>query len=179
MEEKLQDFNTLPEIPEATSPIIDAENSIDLGISLEDLKDMMNYLKGKDEKPKFLERFLTDTEGRVRDLSYVMNIVQLSRIPALTAMLNSVNTRLYDQSNLVTMDSKELSGASANLSREINNIMETSRRTCDSLQASAQPDSKYRSLLDQIMNMAPEKIAIIEKMIAEETEETLGTEEIK
>lgn len=167
MEQELQEIEKIPTpiIEETSDPIVEAAKAMDLGVTNSEISAMVEYIKGKADRPEFLEKFLTDPEGRIKDFSYIMNLIQLARIPSLTALLGSVNARLYSEENLREMDIKQLSAASSNLSKEINGIQETSRRTIDALQQTSTPDSSYRQLLDIMLNQDPEQIEILKTVV--------------
>jgi len=137
----------------------------DIGIGETEMKQLLDFFEGKGESPKWLEAFLSDAPERVKTFTHVAIALQLARIPSLITMLNSVNQRLYGAENLAEMDISALSTASKNLSAEIANIQESSRRSLESIEKSGGVNSKYRSLLDTLINSSPAEIESMQEYL--------------
>lgn len=129
-----------------------------IGIGKQELEELITYFEGKSETPKWLNAFMSDSPERVKMFTHVAIALQLSRIPSLITMLGSVNQRLYSAENLATMDVGELSTASKNISTEIANIQESSRRCLEAIDKVGGSNGKYKELLDTLINSSPAEI---------------------
>lgn len=167
------DFNTIPENIENTyeerplSPILEKRKEITLGFTPEEIQALFNYILGKGEKPLFVDKFMSDTEGRLKEMSTIMTMIQLARIPTLTAYNEQVMERLFDPSNLYDMDSKTLSATMTNLNKDIMNIIETSIKTVQTNSQFGSLSNEYRNVLDGMMMLPPEKFKMVRDVILE------------
>lgn len=167
------DFNTIPENIENTyeekplSPILEKRKEITLGFTPEEIQALFNYILGKGEKPLFVDKFMSDTEGRLKEMSTIMTMIQLARIPTLTAYNEQVMERLFDPSNLYDMDSKTLSATMTNLNKDIMNIIETSIKTVQTNSQFGSLSNEYRNVLDGMMMLPPEKFQLVRDVILE------------
>lgn len=129
-----------------------------IGIGEEELKQLLNYFEGKGDRPKFLDTFMSSASDKVAEFAYTAIALQLARVPSLISMLGSVNNALYSPQNVATMDVKDLSIASKNISSEIANIQESSRRQLETLQRMSSLTGQYKEMLDQLISYSPAEL---------------------
>jgi hypothetical protein len=158
--DNMQDAIVLPEVIEKKEEI-DSE----LGLKAEDLKALYSYVSGKGDKPQFLDRYLADNENKLKDFQHIMTLIRLSSIPQLAALEASIQQRLYSKDNISVMDAKDLSAASANLSKEISDILNTSIKAIEQMNAMGRVDSKYRALIDKLLVVPDDVLNQIEHLI--------------
>lgn len=168
------DFNTIPENIETVyeekplDVVLEKRNQLSIGLTPEDIQDLFNYIAGKGEKPLFVDKFMADTEGRLKEMSSIMTLLQLSRIPVLTAQVNQVQDRLFDPSNLYDMDSKTLSATMTNLNKDIMNILDVSIKTVQNNSQFGSLNNEYRRLLDSMMMLPADKLDKIRELVMKE-----------
>ena len=97
-----------------------------------------------------------------------MTLLQLSRIPVLTAQVNQVQDRLFDPSNLYDMDSKTLSATMTNLNKDIMNILDVSIKTVQNNSQFGSLNNEYRRLLDSMMMLPADKLDKIRELVMKE-----------
>lgn len=170
------DFNKIPDTFENTFDekpldiVLEKRDELTLGLTPEDIKDLYEYISGKGNKPLYIDRFTSDTEGRLKDMTLIMALIQLSQIPTLTAYRNQVQERLFDPKNLYDMDSKTLSATMTNLNKDIMNILEASIRAVQTISQFGALNNAYRKTLDELMLLPPDKLEMIHKLILENEE---------
>lgn len=152
----------------STQPILAEREKLQLGLTPEDIKDLYDYMSGKAEKPLFIDRFTSDTEGRLKDMTYMMNLLQMSSLPMLIALQSQVREKLYSRENLMSMDVKDLSASSANLTKEINSILSNSINTVQTFSSMGSLNSEYRKLLDRLMLLPEDKVHRLMDILNEE-----------
>lgn len=168
------DFNTIPENIETNyeekplDVVLEKRNELTIGLTPEDIQALFDYIAGKGEKPLFVDKFMSDTEGRLKEMSSIMTLLQLSRIPVLTALTNQVQERLFDPSNLYDMDSKTLSATMTNLNKDIMNILDVSIKTVQNNSQFGSLNNEYRKLLDSMMMLPADKLDKIRELVMKE-----------
>ena len=152
------------------SPIVTQRDNLTLGLSPEDIKSLYDYLSGKAEKPLFIDKFTSDTEGRLRDMVYMMNLLQLSSLPILLAYQQSLRERLFTPENLYAMDIKDLTTASNNISKEIQGILDSSTKSVLTFNQFGSVNSEYRDVLNKLMLMPADKYKQIKDIVFSDSE---------
>lgn len=158
---KLSDAIKFPEVIEQHEDI----NS-NLGLSPEDLKQLYAYISGRGEKPLFLDRYMADSENKLKDFQQMMTLVRLSSIPQLAALNLEIQKKLYSPENLLTLDTKELSQASANLSKEMSDILNNAVKSIELVNSMGRVDSRYRSMMDKLLVVPDEVLNQIEHLLS-------------
>ena len=151
---------TVPEIIEKKEELDES-----LGLKPEDLKSLYSYLSGKGEKPLFLDRYLADSENKLRDFQHIMTLLRLATIPQLAALQASIQERLYSPEVLLTMDAKDLSQASANVSREISDILNHANKSIEMMNQAGRVDSRYRAMMDKLLVVPEDVLNQIEHLL--------------
>ena len=147
--------------------VIEEKEELDetLGLHAEDLKALYQYVSGQGQKPDFLDKYLADNDNKLRDFQHVMTLIRLSTIPQLCAMQMEIQKRLYSPENLLNLDVKELSQASANLGKEMADIINSASKAIELINSMGRPDSKYRSLIDKLLVMPEDVLQRVEHLI--------------
>lgn len=168
------DFNTIPENIENTyeekplDVVLEKRKQLTIGLTPEDIQALFDYIAGKGEKPLFVDKFMSDTEGRLKEMSSIMTLLQLSRIPVLTAYNNQATERLFDPSNLYEMDLKTLSSTITNINKDIMNILDVSIKTVQNNSQFGSLNNEYRRLLDSMMMLPADKLDKIRELVVKE-----------
>lgn len=148
--------------------IIEQKNDIDneLGLTPEDLKSLYKYLSGKSStKPAFLDRYLAGSQSKLIDFQHVITLIRLAQVPQLAAMNASIQARLYSPENLLAMDIKDLTTASANISREISDILSNSNKTIELMNTLGNMDNRYQALMDKLLVVPEDVLVQIEHLL--------------
>lgn len=151
------------EIP--LSPLITERETLDLQLSLEDFSDMIKYIRGIGPKPSYLDKMTSDAENRLKDIVYIINFSQLSNLPSLIALQGQIRERLFAPENLYSMDSKELTAASANVSKEIQSTLDSAIKMLQTTSQLGSLNNEYRNLIDMILNMPEDKLNRIKEIV--------------
>lgn len=161
------DFNTIPDsIPEAPlDPMIEERNNLKVGLTPEDIKNLYSYISGDGEKPLFLDKFASDSEGRLKDMVLIMQLIQLSRLPMLTALQAQIQERLFAPENLYSMDISDLTKASNSVTKEVETILKTSTDAIQMITQFGTLNSEYRKLIDAILLLPEEKLNRIKEIV--------------
>jgi len=163
---KIPEEFTLDEVVSASkSDIIENKEELKLGLTADDIKDLFNYISGKGNKPSFIDKFTSDSEGRLRDELYIMNLLQLSKLPMLIAFQAQIQDLMYRPENLAKMEVKDLANASKNVSAEIQGIMKCAVDSIQALNTLGALNNEYRQLLNMMTMLPEEKIARIKEII--------------
>lgn len=166
---KESEFNTIPEITEAPlDPIIEERNNLKVGLTPEDIKQLYSYISGEGEKPLFLDKFASDSEGRLKDMILIMQLIQLARLPMLTALQQQIQERLFAPENLYSMDISDLTKASGSVTKEVEAILKTSTEAIQTITQFGTLNSEYRKLIDAILLLPEDKLNRIKEIVYSE-----------
>jgi len=162
-------FNTIPEITEAPlDPMIEERNNLKVGLTPEDIKQLYSYISGEGEKPLFLDKFASDSEGRLKDMILIMQLIQLARLPMLTALQQQIQDRLFAPENLYSMDISDLTKASGSVTKEVETILKTSTEAIQTITQFGTLNSEYRKLIDAILLLPEDKLNRIKEIVYSE-----------
>ena len=139
------------------------QGDVELGLSDNDLNEMITYMSGASPAPKSLESF---SPNRLKDFTTLATISQVSRVPGLIKLLNETNALLFASSELQAMDMNDLTKLSKSLSEEIRLILEGARKTLDTLDKLDAPVSANQKLLDQLLQMPDSEIIAMKEYMA-------------
>ena len=163
------DFNTIPSNIEESGreldPIIAEREALKVGITPEDIKQLYEYVSGKGSKPLFMDTFTSDSDGRLKDMIMIMDLVQLARIPMLTALQSQLQERLFTPENLYAMDVSDLTKAQGNITKEIQGILKNSTDAIQTITQFGSLNNRYRKLIDSILVLSEEKLKRIEEIV--------------
>lgn len=148
--------------------VIEQRNELqeELGLTADDLKTLYRYLSGKSStKPAFLDRYLAGSQNKLLDFQHVITLIRLAQVPQLAAMNASIQNRLYSPENLLHMDVKDLSTASANISREISDILNNATKSIELINSMGRVDSRYQALMDKLLVVPDDVLNQVEHLL--------------
>jgi len=148
--------------------VIEQRNELqeELGLTPEDLKSLYKYLSGRSNtKPAFLDRYLAGSQNKLLDFQHVITLIRLAQVPQLAAMNASIQNRLYSPENLLHMDVKDLSTASANISREISDILNNATKSIELINSMGRVDSRYQALMDKLLVVPDDVLNQVEHLL--------------
>ena len=136
----------------------DEIKDLDLGISIEELQEFYDYVAGKADKPLFVDKFIADINGRMKEMVLVVNELRLAQVPKLLEYYNRALNVLFEKVNLDTMDIKEVSALMTNVNKDILSIVEMSTKAIQTINGFDGVNSEYRNLLNGLMLISEDKL---------------------
>lgn len=168
------DFNTIPEVVEdgyeekPLDPVIEQREKLTIGLTPEDIQAFFNYISGKGEKPDFVDRFMADAEGRVKEMTMIMNLIQLSQIPTDAALVNQLTERLYEPTNFYDIEAcKDIIATRSAVKKDINNTIDIALKSIQTTNQFGSLNNEYRKLLDSVMMLPADKLKLIRGTVLE------------
>lgn len=131
---------------------------LDLGISIEELQAFYDYVAGKADKPLFVDKFIADINGRMKEMVLVVNELRLAQVPKLLEYYNRALNVLFEKVNLDTMDIKEVSALMTNVNKDILSIVEMSTKAIQTINGFDGLNSEYRNMLNSLMLVSEDKL---------------------
>lgn len=137
---------------------------VNLGLDDEKLNEAIEYIANSTtDVPKFMESFNNE---KLKNVTSIAAIAQLARVPGLIKQINEINTLIIGSNVYSQMDPTDLIKMSNNLSNELRLILETSRKTIETLNTLEAPLSANQKLLDQLLQMPDEDIIAMKEFLA-------------
>ncbi len=137
---------------------------VNLGLDDEKLNEAIEYIANSTtDVPKFMESFNNE---KLKNVTSIAAIAQLARVPGLIKQINEINTLIIGSNVYSQMDPADLIKMSNNLSNELRLILETSRKTIETLNTLEAPLSANQKLLDQLLQMPDEDIIAMKEFLA-------------
>ena len=167
------DFNIIPDNIESSyeekplDPILKERDELSIGITPEDIKDFYNYVAGKAEKPLFIDKFMADVEGRLKEMTSLMTMSELSRLPIIAAYTNQLMDRMFSPENLYDMDLKTITSSLVNLNKYITNTLENSMKMIQTTSQYSCLNNEYRKALDGMLLLPPDKLKWVMENVLE------------
>ena len=156
--------------PAVLNPILADRDNLNIGLGPEDIKSLYSYLSGSGEKPLFIDKYTSDTEGRLKDMVYMINLIQMSNLPMLMAYQQTLRERLFTPENLYAMDIKDLTTASNNISKEIQGIMDSATKSVLTFNQFGSVNSEFRDVLGKLMLLPEDKFKTIKDILFKDEE---------
>lgn len=136
---------------------------VNLGLDDAKLNEAIEYIASStSDVPKFMESFSTE---KLKNITSIATIAQLARIPGLIKQINDINTIIISSNVYNNMDPADLIKMSNTLSNELRLILETSRKTLDTLNTLETPVSANQKLLEQLLQMPEEDIIAMKQFV--------------
>lgn len=172
---KLIDFNTIPDslmdettdYPITDPLLLDREN-LKPGVTPTDFKSLLDYVAGNGDKPLSIDKFSANIEDKLKDVTYMMNLYQLLNLPMLTSYQNEVRARLYNSETLNSMDIKDLTSVSSNLTKEIKMILDSANQAVQTISQYSTNSNEYNNILNKLIMLPTDKLMKISKVLEEE-----------
>lgn len=148
--------------------IINNQELINLGLKSDDFIDLYNYTAGRGERPNFIERFTADSEGRLKDMVYTVNLYQLSKLPILMAYQDILRKRLFSEDMLRSMDSDDLIKAYTAITKDTTSLINASIESMKTFSQLGALNNDYRKILDSLLLLDDEKFNKIKHFLYDE-----------
>lgn len=142
---------------------IDTTVPVSLGLDDNKLNEVVEYLaSSSSDVPKFVESF---NKEKLKNITSIATITQLSRVPSLIKQLNEINSIIVQTNVYRNMEPADLIKTSNNLSNELRLILDTARKTLETLNTLEAPPSANQKLLDQILQMPEQDILAMKQFV--------------
>lgn len=140
---------------------------IDGVLTSKEIEDMQRYVKG-DGRPEFMEKMLTQTNEKLTEMIKIMAILYLDKVPALLDYQKTLQQNLIDPSKIPNMSYDDISRVSANIQREISDLLRFSLDVTKSLSNTNAIPTKIEKLANALMNVPESTRQRIEEIIEQE-----------
>lgn len=150
-----------------SNEVIDNIQTIDPTLSLEEIQDLYKYLKG-DGRPEFMEKMLTQTNEKLIETIKIMAILYLNKVPGLLEYQKALQKNLIDPAKIPDMSYDEIAKASANIQREISELLRFSLDVAKSLSNTNSIPTKIEKLANALMNVPESTRQRIEEIIEQD-----------
>ena len=140
---------------------------IDGVLTSKEIEDMQKYVKG-DGRPEFMEKMLTQTNEKLTEMIKIMAILYLDKVPALLDYQKTLQQNLIDPSKIPNMSYDDISRVSANIQREISDLLRFSLDVTKSLSNTNAIPTKVEKLANALMNVPESTRQRIEEIIEQE-----------
>lgn len=156
------------EKPKAYSTeLLENIEKIDGVLTPKEIEDMQRYVKG-DGRPGFMEKMLTQTNEKLTEMIKIMAILYLDKVPALLDYQKTLQQNLIDPSKIPNMSYDDISRVSANIQREISDLLRFSLDVTKSLSNTNAIPTKIEKLANALMNVPESTRQRIEEIIEQE-----------
>ena len=149
--------------PSSINQLGNIDPQVNLGLSDDALNEAIEYMSGATSAPKYMEGFSNE---KLKNFTTVATVAQVSRVPGLIKLLNETNAHLFASHELQSMDMNDLSKLSRTLSEEIRLILDSARKTLDTLDKLDAPVSPTQQLVEQLLQMPNEDIVAMKEFMA-------------
>lgn len=170
MLDKFFDEQGIPEEerPKAyTTELLENIEKIEGVLTPQEIEDMQKYVKG-DGRPEFMEKMLTQTNEKLTEMIKIMAILYLDKIPTLLDYQRTLQENLIDPSKIPNMSYDDISRVSANIQREISDLLRFSLDVTKSLSNTNAIPTKVEKLANALMNVPESTRQRIEEIIEQE-----------
>lgn len=137
--------------------------NVGLGLTDEALNEAIEYMAGATSAPRYMEGFSNE---KLKNFTTVATVAQVARVPGLIKLLNETNALLFASNELQTMDMNDLTKLSKSLSEEVRLILDSARKTLDTLDKLDAPVSPNQQLLDKLLQMPDDEIRAMQEYLA-------------
>lgn len=178
---KLIDFNKIPDnlLDENNlddedilnfNPILEEREKLKPNFTPDDMMALLEYVSGKSDRPLSIDKFSTNLEEKLKNLTYFVNLYQLMNLPMLMSYQNAIREELYNKKTLRSMDIKDLTSISSNLTKEISSIISNANQANQTISQYASSNTLYNTILGKLVLLSEDKLDIIRKNLEEISE---------
>lgn len=147
------DSLTEPKAQAYSTDLLDNIQKIDPTLTVEQITDLINYLKGA-TRPDFMENVLTQTNEKLTESLKLMTILQMMRLPALFDYLNALQKNILNPDTIASMTFEDISKVSVNIQKEISDILQLGLKVTTQLSATNSVPTKVEKLANALMGVS-------------------------
>lgn len=150
-----------------STDILENIQKLDPTLSLEQIKELISYLKGS-SRPGFMDTMLTQTNEKLTESLKLMTILELMRLPALLDYLGALQKNILNPESIASMSYEEISKVSVNVQKEISDILQLGLKVTTQLSSTNTVPTKVEKLANALLGVSESTRQRIEEIIAME-----------
>lgn len=150
-----------------TTDLIENIQKIEPSLTVDQISSLVEYAKGG-IRPEFMDTMLTQTNDKLIESMKLMTVLQLLRLPGLYDYLNALQKNMLDKDSIAKMSFEDISKVSANVQKEINDILNFSLSVATKLSNTNTVPTKVEKLANALMGVSDSTRQRIEEIIAME-----------
>lgn len=151
-----------------TTELIENIQKIEPSLTVEQIDDLVKYIKGTTTRPSFMDTMLTQTNDKLTESLKLMVILQLLRLPSLYDYLNALQKNMLDKDSIGKMTFEDISKTSVNIQKEISDILNLGLSVATKLSNTNTVPTKVEKLANALMGVSESTRQRIEEIIAME-----------
>lgn len=156
------------DIEEYNTELLENIHKLDPTLSSEQVNQLVEYVRGKSERPDFMDVMLTQTNNKLTETLKIMTVLQLLRLPQLQDYLNVLHQHLLNTDAIKNMSYEDMSAEAVNIQKEMSDILSLGLKVCQSTSRENQVPTKIEKLANALMNVSDSTRERIEEIIAQE-----------
>lgn len=151
-----------------TTELIENIQKIEPSLTVEQIDELVKYIKGTTTRPNFMDTMLTQTNDKLTESLKLMVILQLLRLPSLYDYLNALQKNMLDKDSIGKMTFEDISKTSVNIQKEITDILNLGLSVATKLSNTNTVPTKVEKLANALMGVSESTRQRIEEIIAME-----------
>lgn len=151
-----------------TTELIENIQKIEPSLTVEQIDELVKYVKGTTTRPNFMDTMLTQTNDKLTESLKLMVILQLLRLPSLYDYLNALQKNMLDKDSIGKMTFEDISKTSVNIQKEITDILNLGLSVATKLSNTNTVPTKVEKLANALMGVSESTRQRIEEIIAME-----------
>lgn len=155
-----------PYVGEAyTTELLEGVKELDPSLTKEEMDHLINYLKGTEGRPDFMDRMMTQTNEKLNETIKLMAIMYLFRVPILLDYQKTLQANLLDTSKIPEMTFEDISKVSYNIQKEISELLNFGLNVSKSLSNINTVPTKVERIAQALMHVSDSTMDRIEEIL--------------
>lgn len=150
-----------------TTELINHIQQINPSLTVDQINELVNYIKGG-QRPEFMDNMLTQTNEKLVELTKLLGISQLIRIPTLIDYYNTLNKNLINPERIKDMSFDEISTIATNVQKDIRDTLSFAFNLATKLPQTNTNPTKVEKLAAALMGVSEATRERIEEIIKSE-----------
>ena len=151
-----------------TTDLIENIQKLEPTLTVEQIQELVSYIKGSTTRPSFLDTMLTQTNDKLTESLKLMVVLQLLRLPSLYDYLNALQKNMLDKDSIAKMSFEDIAKTSVNIQKEISDILSLGLNVATKLSNINTVPTKVEKLANALMGVSDSTRQRIEEIIAME-----------
>lgn len=151
-----------------TTDLIENIQKLEPTLTIEQIQELVSYIKGSTTRPSFLDTMLTQTNDKLTESLKLMVVLQLLRLPSLYDYLNALQKNMLDKDSIAKMSFEDIAKTSVNIQKEISDILSLGLNVATKLSNINTVPTKVEKLANALMGVSDSTRQRIEEIIAME-----------
>ena len=149
-----------------TTDLIENIQKLEPTLTVEQIQELVSYIKGSTTRPSFLDTMLTQTNDKLTESLKLMVVLQLLRLPSLYDYLNALQKNMLDKDSIAKMSFEDIAKTSVNIQKEISDILSLGLNVATKLSNINTVPTKVEKLANALMGVSDSTRQRIEEIIA-------------